>query len=289
MKLRIKRMIQYSILFLVIFNIFSINNVLSQESSILDQADQNETTALDLPVYRAVIVGLGASQGLPYSVKQVKGFKTTLINGGNWKEENIKILTESNAKKHIINYEIEWLAENADDNDISMFYFVGHGSGNGTNECIVIDDGTIYDTELDEYLDMINGSIVVIIDACKSGGFIEEVEAPNRTILTACGKNEVTYQVADLESSMFGFFINLSLTWVTKNIEATFQSTRVFTWFYGNKISREFGEDYRIYPKMSDGNPKITPIIYKHTYGKQIINLIQKMLDNDGINNYWLM
>jgi caspase domain-containing protein len=289
MMITMRRIIQYSVVILVVLNIFSVSVVISEQSLITNRAISPINESFDIPEYRAVLVGIGVEQGLPYSEKQLYGFKTTLVNGGNWKINNIRNLTGNKATLYNLLAEFQWLSDHADDNDVSIFYFVGHGSSNGTNECILTYDLPVYDVELNTYLQNISGSIIVIIDACFSGGFIEELQAPNRTILTACNKNSVTYQVKDLESGMFGFFLNLSLAWITRNIETTYISTKLLTWIYGNKISKEYGEDYMIYPQISDGNEKTTRIVNRHAYIKQIYQMIQAMADNDGKNIYWRM
>ena len=289
MMIPLHRIIRYAVIILVVINMFSASIVISNQSI---EVNNNLTTNFDSinnSEYRAVLVGIGLDQGLPYSEKQLYGFKTTLLNGGNWKVNNIRNLTGNKATMYNIQSAFQWLADHADENDVSIFYFVGHGSTNATNEYILAYDLPIFDVELNEYLHNISGSIIVIIDACFSGGFIEELQAPNRIILTACGKNQVTYQVQDLESGMFGFFLNVSLAWITKNIEGTYHLTKVLTWIYGNKISREYGEDYMIYPQISDGNEQTTKIVYRHAYLKQIYQMILAMQDSDGKNYYWRM
>jgi hypothetical protein len=230
---------------------------------------------LNLPEYRAVFVGIGYSQGLPYTVKQINGLKTTLLNGGNWDESNIRILTETQATEQRVQQNIAWLEETADDNDVSLFYFIGHGGSNETNQYLVTYDGLIYDTELDEYLLNISGSVVVILDSCKSGGFIDDLKRSNRVVLTASIGRNSTFQVNELQAPMFSYFLNLSLSWLTKNIEYSFLFTKIFTAYYGKKISDEYGEDYRIYPQMYDGSIRPTRIIRKHAYIKQFTSLIK--------------
>jgi hypothetical protein len=251
--------------------------------------DTTELTDNDKIDYRAVLVGIGQIQNLPYSVRQILGFKTTLMNGGRWKESNIKILLDEQATKEAISSEIAWLANNSDDNDVSLFYFVGHGSRVSTNAFIHASDSVIVDEELSIYFQNISGSLVVILDSCYSGGLIDELAEENRTILTACAEDETTYQVHDLNAGMFGYFVNLSLAWCTKNIESTFLVTKMLTHYYGNKISEEYDKDYRITPQFSDNDPGFTWLLYKHAYAKQIFKLMRNMIDSDGYNRFWEM
>jgi len=286
-----KRMISYGIIILFFFNLGSINIVSSIDKDIYyDEAfDVSYDGVIDLPVYRAVLVAIGYSQGLPYSIKQLNGFKKTLLNGGNWKESNILDLVESEATKNNTYNAIKWLSDEADENDVSMFYFIGHGTGNDTNQCIITDDGPIYDITLNEHLENISGTLIVIIDACRSGGFIEELSKKDRIIITACAKDESALQVHDLESGMFGFFLNLSFAWTTKKMETSFYLAKVFTTYYGNKISREYNDDYHVHPQISDGTQGLTRVIYKHAYLMNVYQMLQAMNDIDGYNRFWIM
>ena len=84
----------------------------------------------------------------------------------------------------------------ADNNDISYFYFSGHGSYTGvftTSYILPTDsDGTVnYAISVDELesaLSAIPGTKVVILDSCNSGGFIGK------------GRKKVTTSKEDLES-----------------------------------------------------------------------------------------
>jgi hypothetical protein len=285
-----KRIIGYGIILLFLFNLGSVHLVLSVDKQrYADLSDDPSDTGIDLPVYRAVLVAIGYNQGLPYSVKQLNGFKTTLLHGGNWKESNIVELVELKAKRDNIFDAIQWLADEADDNDVSMFYFIGHGTGNDTNQCIIADDGPIYDVTLNQHLENISGSLIVIIDACRSGGFIDELSKEDRIVITACAEDESALQVADLESGMFGFFLNLSLAWTTKKMETSFYWARVFTTFYGNKISEQYGQDYHVHPQISDGTQGMTRIILRHAYIMNVYQMIRLMHDTDNYNRFWVM
>ena len=168
-------------------------------------------------------------------------------------------LTNTNAKKSDIISAIAWLATNADSNDISLLYFAGHGSQDSASEYIRAYDDPISDKDLDGMIGTIDGTIVVIIDACHSGGFIEDLRSPGRIILTACRASENTYQVHELKSGIFGYFINSSMQQFTTHVETTF----LVTWFsslrYSIELSKQLNDSsYIIHPQMFDGT--ILPI-----------------------------
>ena len=282
--------LRYSILFLLVCNITLVPSITAQplESFVTSQQAEDGTTPLNAVTYRAVLVAIGFSQALPYSIKQLYGFQTMLLHGGNWKESNIVTLVENQATKVKIRAAIQSLAASADDNDLSLFYFIGHGSGDDTSHCILCyGDTYIYDVELNQYLSNVSGSLIVIVDACKSGGFIEELAHENRVVLTACAKDEAAYQVADLESGLFGFFLNMSFSWMTKNVEPSFFWANVFSTYYSNKLAEQYGEEYRIHPQISDGSQGMTRLIFKHSYVRSIYQMMQAFLHESANNRLW--
>ena len=51
-----------------------------------------------------------------------------LLESNNWHEENIILLWKQNATRNSIINSLVWLKDNADENDIVLFSFDGHGS-----------------------------------------------------------------------------------------------------------------------------------------------------------------
>ena len=90
----------------------------------------------------------------------------------------IDYIADSDATKSNILQEIASTFSEADENDISYFYFGGHGGKDGSIYYICPTDMTssvsskISVNELEEALSAIPGTKVVIIDSCYSGGFI---------------------------------------------------------------------------------------------------------------------
>jgi len=291
MRSKKKQTFRITVIFFLLLNLTSIGTAITEQPSILLDFEPFQKDSLNLREYRAVLVGIDLYQSslLPYSVKQLKGFETTLLNGGNWKESNVRSLTDSSATKTAILNNIMWLKDNADNNDVSLFYFVGHGGRNLTNECIISHNEPIYDTLLKEYFNNISGKIIILIDSCYSGGFIEELKGSDRVIVTGCKKNEANYQIQDLQSGMFGYFFNASLAWFSKNIEHAYIFTKIFTWYYGKKISEKYGGEYYIHPQLYDGTFGTTKVIYKHSYIKNIIKMILSVSGFDGRTELWRM
>jgi len=226
------------------------------------QIDASET------VYRAVLIGISnypSFGDLPYSLHEIGRFHETLLQSSNWNDSHITVLLSEGATKQQIFAAIEELSLNADENDVSLFFFVGHGGRNTTNERIIAYDESITDVELDVQFSSVLGEVIIILDSCFSGGFIEELEKPNRIVLTACGADESTYQIQDLESGIFGYFLNAFLASITKKVEPLFALTWFFSLYYSTIHSKDSDLIEPIHPRMSDGTKGLTTVIQKRT------------------------
>ncbi len=208
--------------------------------------------------YWAVLVGInnypGQSKDLPYSINEISSFKNALLHGENWLPSHIQVLSDKNASREGIFDALEWLDEQEDENDVTVFYYIGHGSQDyNRNESLSVYDSKISDKELDEQFDNLEGRVVIILDCCHSGGFIEELGQMKRVILTACSKDEAAYQVHELKSGIFGYFVNICLEKLTKTAEVTFLCSWIGTIYYTTQLSEEYNEDYTMHPKIYDG------------------------------------
>lgn len=107
-----------------------------------------------------------------------------LIQIDSWQDGHLKLLWKNNATKHNIQESIQWLSENADENDIVLFSFDGHGSYINQSYGIYATDGDIPIDVLNTYLDSINTQAqVLIFDCCFSGTFQKTLNKENRVIL----------------------------------------------------------------------------------------------------------
>ncbi|MBR4833393.1 MAG: caspase family protein [Thermoguttaceae bacterium] len=97
-------------------------------------ASVEKTTAdfLNEVVYRAVIVGVsdypGTANDLTAAANDAEAFRKALLADPQWAEENITLLTNSEATKTGVLNALENLAAVSDDNDVVVFYFAGGGS-----------------------------------------------------------------------------------------------------------------------------------------------------------------
>jgi hypothetical protein len=128
---------------------------------------------------------------LDYADDDARDFRQTSLRLGGFREEDILILTDTLATKAAIRDAITiWLASREGANDLVVFFFSGHGwhgadvspydEADGWDEYLLpcdydyTPDTAICDDELDTWLDTLDSNrVVVIVDACFSGGFIE--------------------------------------------------------------------------------------------------------------------
>jgi len=208
---------------------------------------QNET------VYRALCVGVGdyinyGSDGdllaPPYDVDRMRQTLTYCKFGtSNTGFSTINYLKNWQATKLNILQNIASTFSAADNNDVSYFYFSGHGSRVGNSSYLCPADVTssvdsaISVNELETALSAIPGTKVVFLDSCHSGGFIgkgkEQGEVTNDDltifndevinifsqsqskdllttnqykVLTSCHYYEVCYEIHPTDGNPYGAF-----------------------------------------------------------------------------------
>jgi hypothetical protein len=96
----------------------------------------------------------------------------------NWDQAHITFLLDDTASKSNILKSLDWLRDQADDNDVVVFSFQGHGSHNGTYlkgtyGIVPHEGGIITREELDNKFDQIHtGGLCLIFDCCLSGNLV---------------------------------------------------------------------------------------------------------------------
>jgi hypothetical protein len=138
-------------------------------------------------VYRALCVGVGDYiegndndlSAPPYDVDRIgQILQQCRFGTSNATFSNINYLKDWQATKSNILQSISSAFSGADSNDVSYFYFSGHGSRLGNTSYICPADMTsfvdsvISVDELEAALSSIPGTKVVFLDSCYSGGFI---------------------------------------------------------------------------------------------------------------------
>lgn len=132
------------------------------------------------PQYRALIVGQPyaswSSNRLPGCLNDAQSMKDMLNNSSNpnYRPFDVKLRTDLSGTQ-ILN-EIKTSFQRAKNNDVSLFYYSGHGTSSGWMCGINSDDTYDYVTvdELRKALDAVPGKKIVVMDCCYSGHYINK-------------------------------------------------------------------------------------------------------------------
>ena len=151
---------------------------------------------------------------LSYSHKDALDMFDLLVEGQGWNPSNIVLLTNESATAENILDGISWLGTMCSNpRSTALMFFSGHGSffsdkqaipdrDEPVDECIMPYDGDthlvqniVFDDVMREVLSSFRcTSTILILDSCYSGGFIEDVGAKGRLILTSCGEREMCWE-----------------------------------------------------------------------------------------------
>ena len=220
--------------------------------------------------YHAVVVGVadypGTGSDLDYPDDDAIDIMNALLLYNNWEDGNIRLLLDSEATKENIQTAIENMGKMASEGDVCLFFFSGHGTNAEDIEPIDESDGLDeyvcpYSSSLDEYIrddelsDWLNSlpttNVVVIVDACYSGGQIKVVDDftpkvlpgtqgvvkkgdgfaaditsltrvedmddnPGCVVLTACDDDELSWEFRLLRNGLFSYSV---ISGLAKNVD----------------------------------------------------------------------
>jgi len=106
---------------------------------------------------------------------------------------HLRVLLNQDATRNRIGEAIYWLASSVDEDDLTMFYFTGHGDADGLAPHDAQKDSSSHDITpevLDRWLDALSSKrVFVIIDSCRAGGYAMELACSGRVVLASCGEN----------------------------------------------------------------------------------------------------
>ena len=146
------------------------------------------STVINQPAYRSLLIGIGdyiyyGEEGdlsaPPYDVnKMAEILEDCRFNVNQTSFQKISTLKDQQATKQNIINKIQSTFSGAEENDVSYFYFSGHGALVNQVSYLCPSDfngqisSAISVDELESALSAVAGIKVVFIDACNSGGFI---------------------------------------------------------------------------------------------------------------------
>jgi len=176
---------------------------------------------LSFPSYaaqKALLVGVGNYKAFSDSPSRerlnlqgprndVEVLKNSLLNDRfGFSANAIRVLTDAQAtKKNIKDAFLNWLIKETQKDDLTVFYFSGHGADipwkNDKKIKALLPHDTvpnggeniITEGELEEWLEKLKGRIVVIIDACYSGGLARSVIGKSMSMLEEMPSCRIKY------------------------------------------------------------------------------------------------
>ena len=184
---------------------------------------QEETEEEVEPKKYAVVVGIsdypGSENDLRYTDDDAREINSLLKSQG----YETKLLLDRDVTKTNIKNSMGWLQLNATKKDTVVFYFSGHGyqdrdvgikdEKDGLDEYLVNHDyeknGMLRDDELAEYMKDIDGTKVVVLDTCHSGGFIDgssDLAEDGYVVITASDADEYSQESPRLENGVFTYY-----------------------------------------------------------------------------------
>ncbi|MBA7620442.1 hypothetical protein ES703_27791 [subsurface metagenome] len=126
--------------------------------------------------------------------------------------DHIKLLVDSSATKAAVRNAIyDWLDPREDEDDVVMFFFSGHGESDYISPHDALTTSYANDisaNELDRWMDTLEcEGMVVILDSCESGSFINNLSQSGRVILTSSAKNEDSWSTSSIRHGDFSYFL----------------------------------------------------------------------------------
>jgi len=144
----------------------------------LNDFDQSSSTGvrdfktLSTGEFRALTVGVSNydhQSTLPAASNDADAVENTLEN---WTEDySVEKLSGYVTRLNLIN-ELDFIINSdTSPDDVFLFHFSGHGAYDGDSYILLSDEEPFFVSDLRAKLDQINGTKIVIIDSCYSGGF----------------------------------------------------------------------------------------------------------------------
>ena len=152
---------------------------------------------------------------LAYSHEDALDMYDLLVSVHDWSPSDVMLLTNETATAENILEGISWLEDvcGGSPHSTALIFFSGHGSffcdnkavrnwDEPVDECFVPYDGDtqdiqnlVFDDTVREMLDSFGSTrVILVLDSCYSGGFIQDVGAAGRLLLTSCGEREMCWE-----------------------------------------------------------------------------------------------
>jgi len=124
-------------------------------------------------------------------------------------DEHIKLVLNEQATNSGIYYGVKWLAENSGPKDTAVFYFSGHSAPHYFGSY----DYLVSDQQMGEWLDAVHAQqVVVILDTCFAGSFVQELGRNSRVVLMSCQQMESSLEDREFKNGVFTNYVLQALS-----------------------------------------------------------------------------
>ena len=232
--------------------------------------------------YRALLIGNtypGTNRELLAPDDDVWGMKTMLQLQS---DTPFQITSQLNLTHNQLSNTISSRFSDADLNDVSLFYYSGHGissSNSNSGGLLCTDDQVMSIMQLKTLLDVIPGTKIIIIDACYSGAFIGKSAVSSSTGSAKSFNDAVIAAFSAQPRSNLAQNNYIVLTACSKSEEAyEFQANFKYFGLFTYSLCKGSGADYpylRYCPMQADQNGNQdgrTSLSEAFTYSKKIVN-----------------
>lgn len=171
----------------------------------------------------ALLIGIDDYQGTTRSnvgaVGDVNSFKTLLVQKG-WREDRIRVLTDSAATQAGIRQGLQWMVDNCGPSSYCVVHYSGHtkqmnnvGGSEGLHEYLWPNDNQfISDDEFSDYMRRLRGYVWIDIAACEAAGFDNGASSSRRLFTAASQESEKGYEDPSWATSVWtGLLVNRAI------------------------------------------------------------------------------
>lgn len=259
--------------------------------------------AQEQPTYRALFIGNANYYGSrplngPYNdlVKMKEAFDYNYFGKGNKPFDNITLKFDLNKSQIIQSIGEEF--RNNKEGDVSYFYYSGHGSlnpYNGLASLMGVDGLGISVIELELELRKVPGTVIVILDSCNSGGFINKSFVSNfdKVERDSNDKNDDLIKFNDSIISAFSqrqsrsYLVGEKYKVITSSskYESSLELSYSDGWGWGGEFTRAFvrglGYNNMFLADLNSDNIISLDEIYKYSKKKVLHSSVQVYPFND--------
>ena len=197
----------------------------------------------------AVCIDLNAFEGHEFGEE----IKKALI-AGEWKESHVKVVKQNSSDAFFD--ALEWLKNNAKEEDTILFYFSGHGYNGGVD----IGMEKISYAQLNEKLDEIScKGMLIVIDACHSGSSIPFIKKDGRVVITSCHGDETSGYFSEAFINALGIASDCN-----GNLDGRVSAEEIFSYIMGDW----YIESYT--PQINDFYEGDLSILSAHWKGRKV-------------------